>query len=150
MAVSGPLSGQWRRITLGLGWRSQFFALVRDGQFELPAFEAHQHAAELVPVDLASVDDQKREAAVVGIVPLDPAAHDPMIGDLQPVLAIDNMLHGQGAVHLLNQAPQQRQQIVRRLADDLERVTGRISVPKLEGVERNPGPEQMRAEMELQ
>jgi hypothetical protein len=61
---------------------SQLFALVGDTQFELPALKAHQHAAKLVPADLPTINDEKRHAAIAGIVPLNPTAHDSMIGDL--------------------------------------------------------------------
>jgi len=42
---------------------SQLFALVRDIQFELRSFKAHQHTAKLVPGDLATIDHEKRDAA---------------------------------------------------------------------------------------
>jgi hypothetical protein len=52
---------------------------------------AYQHAAKLVPVDLSAIDDQQRQLAVMGVVPLDPAAHDPTVGDLQSVVAVHEM-----------------------------------------------------------
>ena len=52
---------------------------------------AHQHAAELIPIDLSAIDDQPWEAVVVGIVPLDPTAHDPIVRNLQPVVAVLEM-----------------------------------------------------------
>ncbi len=71
---------------------SQLFAFVSDGQLELRSLIAHQHAAELVPVDLSAIDDQQREAAVVGVVPIDPAAHDPIVSDSQSVVTLREML----------------------------------------------------------
>jgi hypothetical protein len=61
---------------------------IRDCQLELCSLVAHQHAAKLVPVDLSAIDDQQRQLAVIDVVPLDPVAHDPTVGDLQSVVAI--------------------------------------------------------------
>ena len=36
----------------------QLLAFVRDRQFELRSLMAHQHAAELVPINLSAIDDQ--------------------------------------------------------------------------------------------
>lgn len=71
---------------------SQLFALVGDRQSELRSLVAHQHAAELVLVDLLAIDDQQREAAVVGAVTLDPTTHHARIGDFESVVALPEML----------------------------------------------------------
>jgi len=84
------------------GAGSQLFALVCNIQLELRSFKAHQHTAKLIPVDLSTVDYQKREAPVMSIVPLDPTTYDSSIRDLQPVLAIHEMSYGQGAAHLFH------------------------------------------------
>src|SRR5206468_1588692 len=122
---------------------------VRDIQFELPSLKAHQHTAKLVPVDLATIDNEKRDAAVVGIIPLNPRTHDSMVCDLQSVLAVRKMFNRQGAAHLFDQSPEQRQQIFLRIPDDLEVVASRMSVAKLEGVERDSGPEQTGAKVKF-
>lgn len=57
----------------------------------MPTPLAYQHAAKLVPVDLSAIDDQQRQLAVMGVVPLDPAAHDPTVGDLQAIVAVLEM-----------------------------------------------------------
>lgn len=59
------------------------------------------------------------------------------------------MLHREGAANLLDESPQQHQQLILRIPDDLEVVAGRVSVAKLEGIEGDAGPEQAGAEVEL-
>ena len=70
---------------------SQLFALIGDIQFELRSLKAHQHTARLVPVDLATIDNEKRDAAAVSIVPLNPATHHLMIRDLRFVFVVREM-----------------------------------------------------------
>jgi hypothetical protein len=57
--------------------------------------------------------------------------------DLQSVLAVREILCGQGTAHLFDQSPEQNQQVFLRIADDLEAVTSRMSIARLEGVERD-------------
>ena len=128
---------------------SQLFALVGDAQLELPALKTHQHAAKFVPANLPTINDEKRHAAIAGIVPLNPTAHDSLFRDLQSVLAVREMLCGQGTAHLFDQSPEQNQQVFLRITDDLELVASRMSTAKFEGVERDSGPEQMGAEVKL-
>lgn len=82
-------------------------------------------------------------------VRLDPAAHHPIAGDFQSVVAVLEMFDRQGAAHLLDQSPQQHQQIVFRIPDGLEGVPCRLSVAKLERIESNAGPEQVGAKVKL-
>jgi hypothetical protein len=42
----------------------------------------------------------------LGVVPFDPAAHDIIVGDLQPVLTVVERSDRQGATHLLDQSPE--------------------------------------------
>src|ERR1035437_9784060 len=128
---------------------SQLFALVGDAQLELPALKAHQHAAKFLPADLPTINDKKRHAAIAGIVPLNPTAHHSLFRDLQSVLAVREMLCGQGTAHLFDQSPEQNQQVFLRIADDLEAVTSRMSIAKLEGVERDSRAEQTGAKVKL-
>src|SRR5215467_3463982 len=81
---------------------SQLFALVGDMQFELRSFKAHQHTAKLVPVDLATIDHEKRDAAATIIVPLNPATHYSLIRDLRSMGVVCEMFARQGAAHLFD------------------------------------------------
>jgi hypothetical protein len=128
---------------------SQLLALVSDSQFELPAFKVHQHTAKLVPVNFSTIDNEKWHAAIAGIVPLNPSTHDSFVRDLQPVLALREMFCGQSTAHFLDQSPEQNKQVFLRIADDLEVVPSRVSVAKLEGVERDSGAEQLGAKVKL-
>ena len=83
------------------------FALVTKVQFELRSLKGHQHAAKLVPGDVSTIDNEKRQAAILGIIPLNPALHDLVVRDLQSVLAIGEMFDGQGAADLFDQSPKQ-------------------------------------------
>jgi hypothetical protein len=74
--------------------RSQLFALVVKIQFELPSLKTHQHAAEFVPGDFPTVDNEKRRATIAGIVRLNHSSHDPMVRDPQSKLAILEMFTG--------------------------------------------------------
>lgn len=129
--------------------RSQLFALVVEIQFELPSLKTHQHAAEFVPRDFPAVDNEKRRAPMAGVVPLNHSSHNPMVRDLQSKLPVLEMSSGQGAAHLFDQSPEQRQQILPWITDDLEPVASRTSVAKLEGIESDPCPEQASAKVKL-
>jgi hypothetical protein len=47
---------------------SELLALVGDLQLQLPAFEAHQRATELLSDDLTTVDVEQRESPILGVV----------------------------------------------------------------------------------
>src|SRR6516225_4335827 len=81
---------------------SQLFALVGDMQFELRSFKAHQHTAKLVPVDLSTIDHEKRDAAATIVVPFNPATHHPLIRDLRSMCVVGEMFARQGAAHLFD------------------------------------------------
>jgi hypothetical protein len=150
MAVSQALGAFGASLGLVSALRVlQLFTFVRDSQFELPTLKGHQHAAKLVPVDFPTIDNEKWHAAIAGIVPLKPSTHDSFVRDLHSVLAVREMLCGQGSAHLFDQSPEQNQQVSLRIADDLEAVARRVSIAKLEGVERNPGLEQVGAKLKL-
>ena len=61
------------------GRRAHNSALVHNIKFEAPSLIAHQYTAKLVPADLATIDNQKRELTVMSIVPLNSATNDSMI-----------------------------------------------------------------------
>src|SRR5215471_3555400 len=84
------------------GAGSALFALVGDIQFELRSFKAHQHTAELVPVDLATIDHEKRDASGPIVVPGNPATHHSMIRDLRSMCVVGEMVARQGAAHLFD------------------------------------------------
>src|SRR5215831_4110932 len=84
------------------GAGSQLFALVGDMQFELRSFKAHQHTAKLVPVNLATIDHEKRDAAATIVVPFNPATNHSMIRDLRSMCVVCEMLARQGAAHLFD------------------------------------------------
>ena len=105
--------------------------------------------AKFLPRDLSTIDDEKRDATILGIVPFDPGSHDSMVGDLRSELAVREMLGGQGAAHLLDQSAKEHEQIVCRITDGLELVAHRSSVAELEGLKGNSGPEQMGAKVEF-
>ena len=75
--------------------------------------------------------------------------HDAMVRDVQSKLIVHEMLGGQGAAHLRDQSPEQHQQIVIRLTDDLEMVASRRAIPKFEGVESYSRSEQVGAKVKL-
>ena len=75
--------------------------------------------------------------------------HDAMVRDVQSKLIVHKMLGGQGAAHLRDQSPEQHQQIVIRLTDDLEMVASRRAIPKFEGVESYSRSEQVGAKVKL-
>jgi hypothetical protein len=68
---------------------------------------------------------------------------------LQSVLALGEVYCGQSTAHFLDQSPEQNKQVFLRIADDLEVVPSRVSVAKLEGVERDSGDEQLGAKVKL-
>ena len=139
----------WFTIEYTCAGISQLFALVTDIHFELPSLKAHQHAAEFLPGDLSTIDDEKRHAAILGIVPFNPASHDSMVRDLQSELTVHEMFSGQGTTHLLDQLAKQDEQILIRITDDLEPVASRRPVANLEGVEGDSGRAQMGAKVKF-
>src|ERR1019366_445255 len=98
---------------------------------------------------LPTINNEKRHAAIAGIVPLNPPTHLSLVRDLQSLLAVREMLCGQGTAHLFNQSPEQNQQVFLRITDDLELVASRMSIAKLEGVERDSRAEQTGAKVKL-
>jgi hypothetical protein len=72
-----------------------------------------------------------------------------MVRNVQSKLIVHEMLGGQGAAHLRDQSPEQHQQIVIRLTDDLEMVASRRAIPKFEGVESYSRSEQVGAKVKL-
>ena len=117
-------------------------------QFEVPTFEAHQHAAKIFPGDLPALNNNERHVAILGIVPFDPSPYD-AICDLQAMFLVGEMFRGEGAADPLDQAAKQHEQIVFRISDNLEPVAGRMFVTKFEAVEGYPRSEQMRAKVKL-
>jgi hypothetical protein len=107
---------------------------------ELPTFEAHQHSAKFLPGDLSAIDDEDWYAAIVGVVPFNPAP-DNLLCDLQAKFSVRKIFRRQGASNPLDQASKQREQVVFGFADDLKLVGGRLSVAEFECVDRNPRPD---------
>jgi hypothetical protein len=128
---------------------SQLFTFVPDSQFELPTLKGHQHAAKLVPVDFPTVDNEKWHPAIAGIVPLNPSTHHSFVRDLQSVLTVFEMFGGKGTPHFFDQPTEQNQQVLLRIADDLEVVARWMSIAKLESVERDSGTEQIGTKVKL-
>src|SRR6516162_6541732 len=95
-------------------------------QFEVPTFEAHQHAAKIFPGDLPAVNNNERHVAILGVVPFDPSPYD-AICDLQAMFLLGEMFRGEGAADPLDQAAKQHEQIVFRISDNLEPVAGRMA-----------------------
>src|ERR1035441_612266 len=89
---------------------------------------------ELVPANLAAIDDEERKAAVRAFVRFDPATHNPLIRNLEAIVAVLEMFYRQGAAHLLDQSPKQYELIFPEIPDDLKNVTGRIPIAKLKRI----------------
>ena len=77
------------------------------------------------------------------------SSHDTIVRDLQSQLTVHAMVGGQGATDLRDQSPEQPQQIILRITDDLEMVASRRAVAKLEGVESDPRSEQVGAKVKF-
>ena len=104
---------------------------------------------ELLPADLAAIDREQRQAAVLAFVRFDPATHNPLIRNLEAIVTVLEMFYRQGAAHLLDQSPKQYELIFPEIPDDLKDVTGRIPIAKLKRIERDAGHQQPGAKMEL-
>src|ERR1035437_432423 len=74
----------FRGHLLVVGPRSELLALVPNLQSELPALTGKHHAAEFLPGDFSTIDDEERCAITRGTVRPNPALHDQVISDLQP------------------------------------------------------------------
>jgi hypothetical protein len=105
--------------------------------------------AELVPADLAAIDDEQREVTVLAFVRFDPATHNPLIRNLEAAVAVLEMFYLQGPAHLLDQSPKQNEWIFPGIPNDLKKITGRIPIAKLKRIERDAGHQQPGAKMEL-
>jgi hypothetical protein len=53
------------------------------------------------------------------------------------------------ASHLLDQSPQQHQEIILWITDQLEPIAGGVPVEEFEGIQRDPWSEQMGPKMKL-
>ena len=104
---------------------------------------------ELLPADLAAIDREQRQAAVLAFVRFDPATHNPLIRNLEAIVTVLEMFYRQGAAHLLDQSPKQYELIFPGTPDDLKNVTGRIPIAKLKRIERDAGHQQPGSKMEL-
>jgi hypothetical protein len=91
----------------------------------------------------------RTQLAVTGVVPLDPAAHHPAVGNLHSVVAVLQMFDRQGAPHLLDKPPQQDQWIDLWLVDDLEEAATWLSIAKFEDVDGDSNPKQVGAKVEV-
>src|ERR1035441_103408 len=105
--------------------------------------------AEFVPGDLAAVDNQKGRETIVNTIRLHHSSHDTIVPDLQSRLTIHEMFDRQDAPDLRDQSPEQHKLIVRRITDDLEMIAGWRAVANLEGVDSDPGPEQVGAKVKF-
>ena len=54
---------------------SRLLASITDRQLELPAFECHQHAPELIPGDFPAIHDDERNMTILRLIPIDTSAH---------------------------------------------------------------------------
>ena len=120
---------------LGAHSASQLLTPVSNLQPELPPFEAHQHAAELVPCDLPAIDVEERHIPILSVVPLDHSPHNLMFRDLHPKGAVLYVLDRQSTAHLFDQPPKERKKIFLGITDDLKLIARQLSVLKLESVE---------------
>jgi hypothetical protein len=127
--------------------RSEFLALVSNLQPELPALTGQHHAAEFLPGDFSTIDDEERYTTILDSVPLNPALHDLVIRDLQPKLAVLHVSDGQGAADLFDQPPKQHQQISLWITDYLKLISSGMSVAKFKGIQGNAWAEQTGPEM---
>jgi hypothetical protein len=59
--VAERRTSSWRTMRPRLNG-SQVFGFIRQSQLELPSLVAHQHAAELIPVDSAESRARKRRS----------------------------------------------------------------------------------------
>lgn len=117
-------------------------------QLELPALKGHQHAAEVFPGDFPAIDNDEWHATIFGIIPFDSSSHR-LIGDVKPISIILKVLDGKRSAYSLDHPAQQREQIVFRIAVNLEPLAGRVSFLKLKGIQSDTTSKQPSAEMEL-
>jgi hypothetical protein len=127
---------------------SKLISRITNLQLELPTLEGEQHAAEIFPGDFPTIDNDEWCVINFGIVPLDSPSHG-LIGNLKSSRIVHNMLDGKGSTYFLDQAAQQAEQIVVRVADHLELIAGRDFFSKLKGFQRDNIPQQARLEVEL-
>jgi len=128
---------------------SHFITGIKNLQFELPALKAHQHAAEIFPRDLPTIDNDEWHTTIFGIVPLYSPPHR-IVGNLE-TMPIDllEVPDGKRSTYFLDQPTQQGEQIVFGIADHLEPIAGGVPFSKLKGFQRDNVPKQACPEMEL-
>jgi hypothetical protein len=127
--------------------RSELLALVSNLQPELPALTGQHHAAEFLPGDFSTIDDEERYTITWGRVRPNPALHDQVIRDLQSKLAVLHVFNRQGAADLFDQSPKQHQQIVLWITDYLKLISSGLPVAKLKGIQSDAWAEQTGSEM---
>src|SRR3974390_309706 len=69
----GMFGGLHRR-TNGAGVNRNKLALFENLQLELPAFEGHQHVAEVVPRNFPAIDNEEWQPTILVLVPFNTAA----------------------------------------------------------------------------
>ena len=67
---------------------SDLVASVAKLQLELPALESRHHAAEFVPGDIATIDDDHRYTMVLVRIAVDSATQDQAIAHLRPKVGV--------------------------------------------------------------
>jgi len=114
----------------------RLFALVENLQLELPAFECHQHVAEVLPRNFPAIDNEKRHSTIFVLVPFNPAS-DNLVSYLQSKAPQLEVLDRQRAPNLLDQPSEQSEKILFGVADNLKLIAGGFAIAKLESIQRH-------------
>ena len=88
---------------------SNLIAQVAKLQLELPALECRHHAAEFVPGDLATIDDDTWYSIILVGIAIDGAAQDQAIVHVRPMVSVIEMGECQSPAHLADKPAQQLQ-----------------------------------------
>ena len=104
--------------------------------------------AEIFPGDFPAIDNDEWHATVLGIIPFDSPSHR-IISDMKSHPIVLKVLDGKRSAYFLGQPAQQGEQIVFRVADNLELIAGWVSFSKLKGIQSGTASKQACPEMEL-
>ena len=82
---------------------SHFITGIKNLQFKLPALKAHQHAAEIFPRDLPTIDNDEWHTTIFGIVPLYSPPHRIVCNVKTMPIDLLKVLDGKGSTYFLDQ-----------------------------------------------
>jgi hypothetical protein len=117
----------------------ELFAPVAELQLELPALERRHNAAEFVPGDLATIDDDHRHSVVSVGIAVDSAAQRQAIVHLRPMFGLLEVGESQRWAQLADEPAQQLRRIVVWLPDHLKPIPGLAATAQLVRVDCDAG-----------